>query len=47
MDSIDTQKAADTLLALQQQSPAIVWSAYDSYKAADLLLQFLNDSNYQ
>ncbi len=44
---IDAQTEVDTLLTLQEHSPAIVWSAYDSPKAADSLLQLLNDSNCQ
>jgi hypothetical protein len=42
---IETQKEDDALLTLQKQSPAIVWSAYDSPKAAETLMQLLENSN--
>lgn len=41
----DAQKDVDVLQALQQHAPAIVWSAYDSPKAAETLLQLLDNSN--
>lgn len=42
---IETQSTADALMALKQQSPAEVWSPFDSHKAAESLLQLLNNSN--
>jgi hypothetical protein len=43
---VQTQTETNALLtSLQQQSPAEVWSPYDSHKAAKSLLQMLNNSN--
>ncbi len=42
----DVQKDVAVLQALQQHPPAIVWSAYDSPKAAETLLQLLDNSNH-
>lgn len=41
---IQTETEANALMPLQQ-SPAEVWSPYDSHKAAESLLQMLNNSN--
>ena len=41
----ESQKDVDALQDLQQHTPATVWSAYDSPKAAHTLLQLLDDSN--
>lgn len=41
----DNPTEADALKALQLSSPATVWSAYDSPKAAETLLQLLDNSN--
>ncbi len=41
----DTKTDTAKLKTLQQPSPATVWSAYDSPKAAETLLQLLENSN--
>ena len=44
---VQTQTAGNALLASLQQTPAEVWSPYDSHKAAESLLQLLNNANPQ
>lgn len=42
-----TQPEENALLTSLQQTPAEVWSPYDSHKAAESLLQLLNNANPQ
>ena len=42
---VQTQTETHLLNSLQELSPAEVWSPYDSHKAAESLLQLLNNSN--